>query len=89
MSFEFKFNSSHFTTDGLCNKIVVELVIPRIYGDETPRAEIEYIWDETAERERKFNEFPPEERERILILAELAVQDAGCLSEPDPEDGAL
>lgn len=82
----FRFDSDFFSHDGShCNKIEVEFFIPyRRSPDEDVRAEIEYIWDATEGRERKFDDFPPEEQQLIREAAEVLGQDAEAY-EPEPE----
>lgn len=75
--YSFTFDSEKFTTDECCNTITVEISVDARDPDDAPTFEIESIFDETANVERKYEDFSQEEQSKIDKLAEeLAYENA-------------
>lgn len=73
MSYQFKFDSNHFVTNDLCNKITIELSISASRYDY--EWSFETIHDDTADCERQIEDFTQEEQTKIHALAEEYAQE--------------
>ena len=90
MSRKFNFHSDFFThTEGdteYSNKITVELYFGLPDPDDRRDYSIEYIWDEYAQCERHFCDFPPHEQALITTVARKLESEEGLYPEPDPRE---
>lgn len=86
MSYQFKFDSENFTTNDLCNRIVIELSIKA--SEDDYEWDFESIHDETADCDRKIEDFTQEEQEKINALAEACANDNACNAYQDAIEAA-
>lgn len=76
MEYEVKFESDHFSTNELCNTITITVDINA--SEDDYEHEISSIYDETADVERKLEDFPENEQKRIQKLADDTAYEKSC-----------